>query len=96
MLADAKDALKGTLVELADSKKFMVAAAGFLAVVILKIAGKYGYAVDQETASWIADRLVALAGSYVLGQAIADHGKGAAEVQASAPSTPSVPPVVKP
>lgn len=64
-------AFVSTLAELAGSKKSIV----LLGSVIAWVALKLGWHVDQNT----IDRYLALAASYLLGQGIADHGKGAAE-----------------
>ncbi len=60
------DAIKG----LFASKKFLVAAIS----VITHIAGRYGFDVDQEAMLTILSPLYA----YVIGQGIADGGKGKA------------------
>lgn len=58
-----------------SSKKFLA-----LLVSLLVIAGvKLG--LDEETATFIADRVVVLGSGYLLGQGIADHGKERAKVE---------------
>lgn len=60
------------LKELFASKKFIV----MLAAVVVAIASKLGLAIDQD----VSAQVIALAGAYVVGQGIADHGKEAAKV----------------
>lgn len=62
--------------ELLLSKKFIAAVAG----VIVGLAAKKGLAWDTETVAVIISPLVA----YVVGQGVADRGKEAAKVSASA------------
>lgn len=45
------------------------------------IAGKLGFQLDTDAILVITSPLIA----YIVGQGIADHGKGAAEVNATAP-----------
>lgn len=73
-----KETLLRTVRELLDSKKAVATIAAVIALATIKAAGHYGIAIDQASADSIADRLVVLATSYVVGQGIADHGKAAA------------------
>lgn len=75
-----RDALKDML----GSKKFLASLAGIVAVLLIRVAGHFGIALDDATAASVADRVVLLVGTYVGGQAIADHGKEAAAVKAEA------------
>ena len=63
------------LQELFASKKFLV----FLAGVLTLIASKLGLNLDPDTLNGV----IALTAAYVVGQGIADHGKGAAQVNAA-------------
>ena len=62
------------LVELAGSAKFQVLIASVVTWIVLKL----GWHVDQAQ----IDRLLALAGTYLMAQGVADHGKARALVEA--------------
>lgn len=66
-----QDALK----EMFASKKFIAMLAG----IIITLAAKIGFDVDNETAMMI----VGLVSSYVLGQGVADAGKSKAKLEAA-------------
>lgn len=74
-------ALRGVLVELVGSKKVMVAATSGLATVLLYVLGPR-LGLDAAAANECATRLMAIAGAYLVGQGVADHGATAAEVHA--------------
>lgn len=76
-------ALKDTLLEMAGSKKFLV----LLSTVIAWLALKLGWHVDQDA----IDRLLVVVSAYLVGQGIADKGKGAAEVAAANDNKPAAP-----
>lgn len=69
-------ALQGALLELAGSKKFLV----FLATMIAAGAARIGWHVDPNALA----PYLAVAGAYIVGQGIADHGKSAAQIAAAA------------
>ena len=60
-----------------SSKKFIAALAGVVAVLVASLLGKAGVAVDDARLT----EILAMLAAYILGQGIADHGKGAAEVK---------------
>jgi hypothetical protein len=64
-----------TLKDLFSSKKFLV----LLSALIVYVASRFGFDVKAET----ADKMLALVGVYLLGQGIADHGKGAVQIAAA-------------
>lgn len=65
------EALATTAIEIFHSKKSMM----FVTTVIATIAAKRGWDVDTDT----INHYLVLAGFLILGQGIADHGKGAEE-----------------
>jgi hypothetical protein len=64
------------LKDLLASKKFLV----LLAAIIVAIASKLGLNLDPD----MLTQIIALAGAYIVGQGIADHGKEAAKINAAA------------
>lgn len=64
------------LKDLFSSKKFLV----MLAAIVMAAASKLGLALDPE----LVNQILALAGAFIVGQGIADHGKEAAKVNAAA------------
>lgn len=66
------------------SKKFLVFLATVIVAVGNKLAGHFGYELDPDT----VNQFIAIAGAYIVGQGIADHGKEAAKVVADAARTP--------
>lgn len=76
--------MKEVLSDLLASKKAVAAAGGAIAYLLVRVAGHYGFALDDATAAQVGDRLVALALTYIGGQAIADHGKEAAQIHVDA------------
>ena len=70
-----RSSLYTVLVELAGSAKFQVLVASIIAWIALKL----GWHVDQAQ----IDRLLALVGSYLLAQGVADHGVSRAKVEAA-------------
>lgn len=84
-----KQAFKDVLVELFGSKKFLVFVASVAVIGIAKLL-----AILHVTATVTVDDLMpylVLLSSYLVGQGIADHGKEAAKVQATAAVVSSVP-----
>ncbi len=71
--------IKNLLLGFIGSKKFVAMVAGM----VVTLLAKYKFNVDQTT----VEGLIGIVMAYVLGQGIADHGKGAAEVQALAQPT---------
>lgn len=71
-----------TLKDLLTSKKFLVFAAGSVAVAILRLSARFSLGLTPEDAASISDRVTALGVAYILGQGAADLGKHAAELQA--------------
>jgi len=67
------------LKELFSSKKFVV----MLAAMIVAVASKAGLALNPD----LINQILALAGVFILGQGVADHGKEAAKVSAAATMT---------
>lgn len=61
--------------EILKSKKFKVFALGTLSIFLTEVVG-----LDESTAASIRDSLVKLAGTYLIGQGVADHGKEAAKL----------------
>ena len=76
--------MKAFLSELLTSKKFVAAAGAVVTVVAVKVAGKLGIVVDNESASQISGLVALIASAYCVSQGIADHGKEAAQVNADA------------
>jgi hypothetical protein len=74
--------VKGVLIDLVSSKKAVAAASAAVAYCVVRVAAHYHFALDDAAAQQVGDRLVALALAYVGGQALADHGKEAAAIQA--------------
>lgn len=66
------------LKELLQSKKAVVA----IVAVVAQVAGHFGFNIDQTALTTALSPLYV----YIIGQAVADHGKSAAEVTASAAS----------
>lgn len=64
------------------SKKFQVFVLGSVMVFLTEVMG-----FDEATAASIKDGLVKLAGAYLVGQGVADHGKGKIEAEASEKQT---------
>ena len=64
------------LKELLSSKKALAT----ITAIAMVVAAKLG--LDDETAKFVADRIAALAGCYVVGQGMADWGKAKALVLA--------------
>lgn len=74
--------MRDVLASLFTSKKFLAMVAGIALTVILRVAGKFGIALDPATAKEAADAIALLVGSYCIGQGVADHGKEAAIINA--------------
>lgn len=70
------------LLEFFGSKKAFAFVVGSVSVVLLRVAGKHGIVIDQDTAREITGELVKLCMLYLGGQGLADWGKHAAEVKA--------------
>ena len=70
--------------DLIQSKKFRTMAIGILAVIAVKIAALKGIVLDADTASYIANTIVALASAYILAQGGADFGKSGKLILAGA------------
>lgn len=68
--------MRQTLIELFTSKKFLAA----LTAIIVYLAGRFGFDVDTAA----LDRIYAALLAYVGAQAIADHGKSAAQLKTAA------------
>lgn len=62
--------------EILKSKKFKVFVLGTLSVFLTGVVG-----LDEATATSIRDALVKMAGAYLIGQGVADHGKSKAELE---------------
>jgi hypothetical protein len=75
------EALKSTLAELLDSKKFMASLAGMIAAVLVTVLGHFHLALDPAAADVLSSKIIALVGTYVVGQGIADHGKERAKIE---------------
>jgi hypothetical protein len=82
--------MKEVLQDLLTSKKALAAAGAGIAYLLVRVAGRYGIALDADTAAQVGDRFVALALVYVGGQAVADHGKEAAKISSQAPQSAEV------
>lgn len=83
--------MKGVLLDLVTSKKFLAA----VAAIAIYIAGRFGFKLDTDT----LDRIYAALLVYVGAQGIADNGKSAAEVakaSTAAPAAPAAPAVAPP
>ena len=59
------------------SKKFRVFASSVFLLALTQLLG-----LDEATAAQLQDGLIKLAGAYLVGQGVADHGKEAAKVAA--------------
>jgi hypothetical protein len=89
--------VKSTLADLLGSKKAMAALGAAVAYVATRVAGHYGLALDDATASQVGDRVVALALAYLGSQALADHGSVAAQIHADTTlATTQLPPPAPP
>ena len=64
--------LKKTLVDMITSKKALATAAGL----IVAAAAKYGFGLDETTVT----QILAAVAAYVVGQGLADMGKGAVKI----------------
>jgi len=62
--------------QILKSKKFQVFVIGSTMVLLTQVLG-----FDEATAASIRDGLVKLAGAYLVGQGVADHGKGKEEAK---------------
>lgn len=71
--------------ELLKSKKFVAALVGVVAVILAFVLGELGMPIPEEK----LNALLAMLGTYILGQGIADHGKEAAKVVAPAAVSPA-------
>ncbi len=67
--------MKETLAELLKSKKFVALVVGVLSVISVKM----GLDLDEGS----IEKIVALIGTYLVSQVIADHGKEAEKVRGS-------------
>jgi hypothetical protein len=78
--------LCGVLVDLLRSKKFVVGITSSLTALLVRLAPKAGLGeyIDHQTATEIANQIMVLAGAYIVGQGVADHGKARAEIVADA------------
>jgi hypothetical protein len=72
--------MKNALLDLFTSKKFLTA----LTAIIVYVAGRFGFDVDTA----VLDRIFAALLVYIGAQGIADNGKSAAQIAASA-ATPA-------
>ncbi|MDB4726480.1 hypothetical protein OAF54_03495 [bacterium] len=63
--------------EILKSKKFQVFAASLVVLILTQLVG-----LEETQALQIKEGLMGLAGTYLIGQGIADHGKEAAKVEA--------------
>lgn len=76
--------MKNALLDLFTSKKFLTA----LTAIIVYVAGRFGFDVDTA----VLDRIYAALLVYIGAQGIADHGKSAAQITASAAAPPGAAP----
>ena len=63
----------GAFRDLAGSKKFIV----FFVSVVIVVGGRLGFDLDPE----VVEKVVALAVAYLIGQGIADFGKGRGDAE---------------
>lgn len=63
------------IADLLKSKKFRTMLAGAVSVLLVRVAGRYGIALDEKTATEVARLLSGLAAAYILAQGAADFGK---------------------
>lgn len=77
------DALKRTIKELLDSKRFVASFTAAAVAMAVSYAGKHGIALDPDTAKEFVTIILGSAGTFVVAQAATDLGKGKAEVQAA-------------
>lgn len=75
--------MKNVLLDLFASKKFLTA----LTAIIVYIAGRFGFDVDTS----VLDRIFAALLVYIGAQGIADNGKSAAQITASAAAASATP-----
>ena len=68
------------MTDMLKSKKFVALVAGIVGLLLTTLLGKLGVSVPEERVT----EFVALVAAYVLGQGIADMGKGRAEAEAAA------------
>lgn len=61
--------------QILKSKKFQVFIASVIMLVLTQLAG-----LDEAAAANMKEGIMALAGTYLIGQGVADHGKEAAKV----------------
>ncbi len=72
------------LTELLTSKKVVAAVSGVLTVVLAKVAGKFGFVLDVETANQVSMLVSGITSAYLIGQGLASHGVEAAKLTADA------------
>ena len=71
------------LKDLLASKKFLV----MLTAIAVAVASKLGLNLDPD----MLTQIMAMAGTFIVGQGIADHGKEAAKINAAGATAPAVP-----
>lgn len=82
--------LRGTIVTLFESKKFVAGLTSSLTAILVQFAGKFGWLwLDPATANHISGIIVLLATVYLGAQGAADHGKEAAAEVAMGPEVPT-------
>lgn len=73
--------MKQIAITLLSSKKFSA-----LLVTLLVLVATRKLGLDEETATEVSREIVALVGTFMVGQGIADHGKGKAEQEGKRPA----------
>lgn len=80
--------MKQAVIDLFSSKKGIVFAATAIIVLTRPLLAKIGYEIDSEQLI----EFLSIAGAYVVGQGIADHGKEAAKISVAAYPATTTPP----
>lgn len=75
--------MKQAIKDLFSSKKALV----MMVALIVAIASKIGLHLDPD----LVNQILALAGVYIVGQGIADHGKEAAKIDAASAANDNAP-----
>ena len=75
-----KEALKG----LFGSKKALTGMAAVATSALLLLAQKHGYGLDPASTKLLIGAVLGLAGTFIVGQGVADWGKEAAKIQTAA------------
>ena len=76
--------MKAALAGLFGSKKALTGMAAVATSALLLLAQKHGYGLDPAATKLLIAGVLGLAGTFIVGQGVADWGKEAAKVQTAA------------